>query len=318
MLKLRFTNNKQNAVWLVEPKVTVGRSAACDLVLDDAAIKPNHAEIQVNHEKLQLQLLADVDNVSVNNKPVKLGSKAAVVPGDLIRFGQTELQVVDPKQTSRPAPTVTRQEESTGWALKANHTALSNRIFALKTANVVGRSNECDITLAAAHLSRRHAELRVKNGLLYVKDLGSSNGTYVNGERVKESRVKRGDDLRFDTLSFGVIGPSDDLDKTTVRTVPKGVASTPLARANSSPARANSSPARAKAAAGRTTNAKASKPQSPRRAASAESPRSSQVETIAPSQSSKGRGGLIGLGLLIIIAGGVFYALRNGWIQVPI
>ncbi len=304
MLKLRFTNNKQNAVWLVEPKVTVGRSAACDLVLDDAAIKPNHAEIRVNHEKLQLQLLADVDNVSVNNKPVKKGAKPAVVPGDLIRFGQIELQVVDPKQESRPAPTVTRQEESTGWALKANHTALSNRIFALKTANVVGRSNECDITLAAAHLSRRHAQLQVKNGLLYVKDLGSSNGTYVNGERVKESRVKRGDDLRFDTLSFGVIGPSDDLDKTTVRTAPKGIP--------------NPSVPRAKASGGRAANLKTSKPQPQRRTASAEPPVSRHVETIKATQSSKGRGGLIGIGLLIIIAGGVFYAVRNGWIQVPI
>src|SRR5690606_311324 len=55
-------------------------------------------------------------------------------------------------------------------------------------------------------------------GLLYVRDLGSANGTFLNGERVNEARVRRGDELRFDTLSFGVIGPpSEDLDKTSIR-----------------------------------------------------------------------------------------------------
>jgi pSer/pThr/pTyr-binding forkhead associated (FHA) protein len=55
------------------------------------------------------------------------------------------------------------------------------------------------------------------DGLLFVKDLGSANGTFLNGKQIVESRVKRGDELRFDALSFGVIGPADDLAKTTVR-----------------------------------------------------------------------------------------------------
>ncbi len=297
MLKLRFTNNKQNAVWLVEPKVTVGRSATSNLVLGDADITEHHAEILVNHEKLKLRLVAEASNVAVNNKPVVFAKPVALAPGDLIRFGATELQVVDPKQESRPAPTVTRQEESSGWALKANHTALSNRIFALKSANIVGRSNECDITLAAAHLSRRHAELRVKNGLLYVKDLGSSNGTFINGERIREARVKRGDDLRFDTLSFGVIGPSDDLDKTTVRTVPKGAAA-----------------AKAKPKAVKPSEARTSRQATSVQKDAARQRSSAPVETIEPTQTSKGRGGLIGIGLLIIIGFGVFFGLRNGWL----
>jgi pSer/pThr/pTyr-binding forkhead associated (FHA) protein len=57
----------------------------------------------------------------------------------------------------------------------------------------------------------------VLDGLLFVKDLGSANGTFLNGKQIVESRVKRGDELRFDALSFGVIGPADDLAKTTVR-----------------------------------------------------------------------------------------------------
>ena len=143
----------------------------------------------------------------------------------------------------------------------------------------------------------------MKEGLLYVKDLGSSNGTYVNGQRIQEARVKRGDDLRFDTLSFGVIGPSDDLDKTTVRTVPKGMPKT--------------APAKSRTAQGRPAARAATKGQPQRKpdaGQTASPPGSSQVETIEPTQSSRGRGGLIGVGLLIIIAGGVFFAMRNGWL----
>ena len=90
-------------------------------------------------------------------------------------------------------------------------------MFPLKDVTTIGRSNECDISLPAAHLSRRHAQLQVIDGMLFVKDLDSANGTFLNGKRVAEARVKRGDELRFDALSFGVMGPADDMAKTTVR-----------------------------------------------------------------------------------------------------
>lgn len=303
MLKLRFTNNKQNAVWLVEPKVTIGRSAACDLVLDHSDIQAQHAEILVNHEQLKLNLLVETSSTFVNGKLVKMGVPVVLKPLDTLRLADAELQVIDPKQQSKAAPTVTRQEETTGWALKANHSALANRIFALKTENIVGRSNDCDITLAAAHLSRRHAQLIVKEGLLYVKDLGSSNGTYVNGKRVTQARVKRGDDLRFDTLSFGVIGPSDDLDKTTVRSVPQGLAkaASESAGASGSGPRPTAKPAQRKPSA--------TKPSSPSNSSGA-------VEAIEPTQTSASRSVFVGIGLVCIITGGVYFAFQNGWLSI--
>ncbi|MEX1033313.1 MAG: FHA domain-containing protein [Cellvibrionaceae bacterium] len=211
MLKLRFKNNKHNAVWLVEPKVTIGRANGNDLVINDPDVAPQHAEILVRHEKLTLVNIAG-QPLSVNRKPVEKNMPLDV--NDILLLGQTQLEVIDPKREQRPAA----KGESTGWALKANHTALANRVFTIKSETVIGRSNECDITLAAAHLSRRHVKLMVRDGLLYARDLGSANGTYLNGERISEARVRRGDELRFDTLSFGVIGPaSEDLDKTTIR-----------------------------------------------------------------------------------------------------
>ena len=221
MLKLRFKNNKYNAVWLVEPKVTIGRAITNDLVVDDAYVADCHLEVSVAHEQLTLKNLVPNKPVKVNDADITTGCK--LVPDDVILLGKLELLVVDPKrELKKPTPEVTAAPARTAsktmaWALKANHTALGNRVFAIKEVTVIGRAPECDISLPAAHLSRRHAQLQVLDGFLYVKDLGSANGTYLNGKQVTEARVKRGDELRFDALSFGVLGPADELAQTTVR-----------------------------------------------------------------------------------------------------
>lgn len=57
---------------------------------------------------------------------------------------------------------------------------------------VVGRKKECDIRVPVPSVSREHCEVRVENGKLMVRDLGSSNGTYVNRERVQEAELAAG------------------------------------------------------------------------------------------------------------------------------
>jgi hypothetical protein len=57
----------------------------------------------------------------------------------------------------------------------------------------IGRSSACQIVLADDTVSRRHAELRFEDGRWLLRDLGSSNGTFVNGRLVTEAEVRRGD-----------------------------------------------------------------------------------------------------------------------------
>lgn len=215
MLKLRFKDNKYNAVWLVEPKVTIGRLSSNDLVVDEPGVANHQLEILVDHERLTLINSAPEQPVKVNGE--LLTEPRPLHINDIILLGQRELVVVDPKSDAKATASPAAPAGS-AWALKANHSSLANRVFPIKESTIVGRSSDCDISLGAAHLSRRHAQLQVLEGLLYVKDLGSANGTYLNGKKITEARVKRGDELRFDALSFGVIGPADDMDKTTVRT----------------------------------------------------------------------------------------------------
>ncbi|MEM6453636.1 MAG: EAL domain-containing protein [Acidobacteriota bacterium] len=68
---------------------------------------------------------------------------------------------------------------------------------------VVGRRPELDLTLDSPRVSQRHAELVLIDGQLTVRDLGSTNGTFINGERlIGERSVVEGDRVQFADLVF--------------------------------------------------------------------------------------------------------------------
>lgn len=60
---------------------------------------------------------------------------------------------------------------------------------------VLGRGEECDLRVPLLSVSRRQCELHFDGKQLKIKDLGSSNGTYVNNKRVNEAILKAGDRL---------------------------------------------------------------------------------------------------------------------------
>jgi hypothetical protein len=59
----------------------------------------------------------------------------------------------------------------------------------------IGRLPECDVVLSDANVSRRHAEVRRRGNEFVVVDLGSTNGTRVNGAGTKERRLTDGDEI---------------------------------------------------------------------------------------------------------------------------
>ena len=58
---------------------------------------------------------------------------------------------------------------------------------------VLGRSRACDVHVPDVNVSRRHAELRQEGATYWIVDLGSTNGTVLNGQSVERERLKDGD-----------------------------------------------------------------------------------------------------------------------------
>ena len=70
----------------------------------------------------------------------------------------------------------------------------------------VGRTDDCAITLADPRVSRNHAVLRVEDTRVLLEDMGSANGTLVNGLRLVGSvELKHGDDIQFDKYKFRLV-----------------------------------------------------------------------------------------------------------------
>jgi EAL domain-containing protein (putative c-di-GMP-specific phosphodiesterase class I) len=85
------------------------------------------------------------------------------------------------------------------------------------TPFLVGRHSKAALTIPCPTVSNIHAELRVENGVLHVKDLGSTNGTFINGERVEgEFTVSSGDLLQFAEVVFRVGIESGRYDSKTI------------------------------------------------------------------------------------------------------
>src|SRR5689334_180815 len=64
----------------------------------------------------------------------------------------------------------------------------------------VGREPTCDVRLDDPHVSRTHAALERRGGAVYVQDLGSSGGTFVNGTPAKSVELRQGDVVAFATV----------------------------------------------------------------------------------------------------------------------
>jgi pSer/pThr/pTyr-binding forkhead associated (FHA) protein len=60
---------------------------------------------------------------------------------------------------------------------------------------VIGRSKDCDIQVADSNVSRRHAEVRQEGAAHWLIDLDSTNGTEVNGRRLKRAKLRPGDTI---------------------------------------------------------------------------------------------------------------------------
>ncbi|MFW6067779.1 MAG: DUF4388 domain-containing protein [Myxococcota bacterium] len=74
---------------------------------------------------------------------------------------------------------------------------------------VIGRSSELDMVLVEDMVSRRHAKITVTAGQIFIQDLGSTNGTFVNGEKVKRATLQEGDRILVGTSIIKLVAAEE-------------------------------------------------------------------------------------------------------------
>lgn len=94
------------------------------------------------------------------------------------------------------------------WKIHAITGDLTGQEISIDRDMVVGRHQAADIVLQAAEISRKHAAFLLKDGALWVQDLGSSNGTFVNDVQIEQATLLKQDDtVQFASLKFSVLAP---------------------------------------------------------------------------------------------------------------
>lgn len=109
----------------------------------------------------------------------------------------------------------TDNSQGTSWQLIGLSPALADLTIDIDKSLSIGRSDSNDLVLATSQISRQHAKINRIGEQLYVQDLGSSNGTFINGERIGTDAhaLQATDELAFADLVFLVVNaPVDALD----------------------------------------------------------------------------------------------------------
>jgi FHA domain len=97
------------------------------------------------------------------------------------------------------------EEQEYNWIISAETGLLTGLSFGIAKTTELGRSLDCDIAIVSPQVSRQHARLELEGDKLIVEDLGSANGTVVNGKTIEGRHILRHEDeLRLHDVIFRV------------------------------------------------------------------------------------------------------------------
>lgn len=217
--------------------ITIGRRGFGAIIdLPETYVSRKHAQITVlPDDQLLLKDLESTGGTFVNGRPVR---EKKLSHGDRLSFGLPDdehclvveflstdaIETPDSAYISTHIPAVPEGMEILGNRETSDVAAL------LETKNeiLIGRANECDIKLPQLIVTRHHAAIRRQpNGSYTIRDLGSKNGTYINGTRIaEETQITEHDDILIGTYKFRLRRPAEDIREGYTAIVAEGLTKT--------------------------------------------------------------------------------------------
>ena len=177
--------------------IVIGRDPGCDLVVASRFVSGRHMRVEPDAEAGGFRV---VDSGSTNGvlragRRLAPGAATALADGDALRIGDpttgsfVTILFRDPRAPRAPGGAIVRRYPLGGRAVVT-----------------IGRAG-ADIPLDNPAVSRRHAVVEASGGGHAIRDLGATNGTFVDGERVGRAALRRGAVVRDRALPAGVRRP---------------------------------------------------------------------------------------------------------------
>ena len=223
-MRLHFPNKEHADVIVASGDTTIGSAQDNSVVVSKVGIAAHHVSLAVAERSIVLSVRDAQARVHVNARPVR--EKALLRLGDTVSLDTIQLRLMPDRdesiRTKVPAGSKNQPPASAGEEMNATRTRLAppkvvlrgvsgsyfGKIVPVRGRLVIGRGSDCDLVLDEAEMSRRHAVIENSGDGIYLRDLGSANGTFVNGVQVRDAVLHPDDQIAFDTNRFLLEAPS--------------------------------------------------------------------------------------------------------------
>lgn len=162
-------------------------------VLEPAESACRYCPPAIDPSTNKVSLSTTIDNLAAAEKPSgKTTVVEGILPGD---FGKT---------TITPAMAVNQNESMKlhGWLVVTEGQEPWKDYRITRNRMAIGRTPDCDIVIADALVSAKHASLRIQDNEVYLTDLDSSNGTFVNSQVITRSKLSNDDVITIGNTSL--------------------------------------------------------------------------------------------------------------------
>jgi pSer/pThr/pTyr-binding forkhead associated (FHA) protein len=223
---------------------SLGRERDNDIRLQTDLASRYHAELRFDHGRAYLLDRGSMNGTSVNGQ--KIWGLAPLQDGDVLEVGgqrfryedlrpqagkhlnaAAEGEPIPPENTTETARLPALTAQAIQPAMPVGQLVLSGgpdagQVFALNKAILtIGRSSECDVIIPDASISRQHTQIIRQELGWYVQDLGSLNGTAINGQRLSApQRLEDGDTLTIGDMPLLYFASSPAEESTPPETPP--------------------------------------------------------------------------------------------------
>lgn len=217
----------ERTVALAEAEITVGRATTNDIVLSNAKASRVHARLAYSDFQWTLIDLDSANGTSLNAQPVV--DRVLLQPGDVISVGDSALRFevgtaivpgpvtidtsADLEATLADVTVPVQLNDTRATRLAIWTPAGTWEVPLLQDGLTIGRQSDCDVVLSLERVSRQHARIERRGDDFWLRDLDSTNGTFLAGLRIEEHPLQSGDTVRIGDaqLVFKQATSPDDL-----------------------------------------------------------------------------------------------------------
>jgi ABC transport system ATP-binding/permease protein len=202
-LNLQYAGSREKTALALsrEKCYSIGSGTDNAIVVNSPTVKSEHARLSIQDEGVIIEPLQGAQ-VSVNGHPVKRSCR--LNDGDFLILGDAVFTL------ALSFPSSTHPDQTTPQKIAPAQPADIRPPLTVDDTVIIGRLASCDLPIDSPVVSAEHARLTWEHDAWVIEDLASTNGTFVNGQRIRRKRALQPGD-RVDIASFGFVFTGDEL-----------------------------------------------------------------------------------------------------------